>query len=448
VTARGGYPAFIAELAFPANRSKLWISIGSGYGTALVFGLLAGAAHALTLVPLIWPLYAIVGFKLITNTLSLLTLRRDVLVLEAGGLNVLADLLAMTGAVYFTGAQASPLFAIYLIEISVVALLTNLGTTVLVAGAAFLLYGTMVTLVHAGVLPAMPTPLETTGFTWSYLVTELVVVALLLGTPTFYTAAILRLLREKERALEARNRELVEAGTQKSQFMANITHELRTPIHGICGLSDLVESGVYGPVTDKQVEAQQMIKRSARSLLQLIDDLLELARADAGKLRYAPSDVDLGDLLPSVMATVRWMQGTEERRLDLDVEGDLPVLYTDRGKLNQILINLLSNAVKFTGDGGRITLRARSAGDRGVLLEVEDDGVGIPEAEIDRIFEAFHQVDGSAERQFGGAGLGLALVRRLADVLGATVRVASVQGKGSTFTVVLPLRHEGDTAAA
>ena len=434
------YPAFLAEVALPRNRKNLRFSIVTGYGTVLVFGLLGVGARAFGLFPFLWPLYSLVAFKLVVNTLSYLSLRYEVLVLELAGLNVAADLLAMTGAVYFTGGPESPLFAIYGIEISIVALLTNRGTTVLVGSSAIALYGTMVLLVRSRVFPALPTPAVTAGgITGGYVVIQLVLVVIVLGVPTFYTAAILKVLRDKEHALSERNRELVEASKHKSQFMANVTHELRTPIHGICGLSDLVSAGIYGPVSEKQKDAQQKIKRSAQSLLGLIDDLLQLARSDAGKITFTVSRVDLGELLPSVVANVRWMQGTKgQQRVDLELEEGLSPIFTDRGKLTQILINLLANAVKFTPDGGVIALRARSLGADRVELCVEDTGVGIPAAELGKIFEAFHQVDATAEREYGGAGLGLSLVRRLVEVMGGEVRVASVEGKGSTFTVTLP----------
>lgn len=434
------YPAFLAEVALPRNRKNLHFSIVSGYGTALVFGVLAVAADALGLLPFVWPLHALVAFKLLANTLSLLSVRRDVLVLETAGLNVAADLLAMTGGVYFTGGPESPLFAIYGIEISVVALLTNRGTTLLVGGSAVALYGAMVVLVWAHVLPLLPTPSHAAGgITAGYVVMVLLMVAVVLGTPTFYIAKIVGELREKGRALEERNRQLVEAGRHKSQFMANITHELRTPIHGICGLTDLVTAGIYGPVTDRQKDAQQSIKRSARGLLALIDDLLELARADAGKMEFTPTEVDLTELLPSVLATMRWMTGTKTHRLELDLPEGLPRLTTDRARLNQILINLLANAVKFTPDAGLITLRARARGTSAVTLHVEDTGIGIPTSQLAHIFEPFHQVDATAEREFGGAGLGLSLVRRLLDGMGGEIQVESTEGKGSTFTVTLPL---------
>jgi signal transduction histidine kinase len=443
------YPAFLAEVALPQNRKNLRFSIATGYGTALVFGLLTAGARGFGLLPFVWPLYALVVFKVVANTLSYLSLRYEVLVLEMAGLNVAADLLAMTAGVYFTGGPESPLFAIYGIEISIVALLTNRGTTLLVGSSAIGLYGAMVILVRAQVFPAIATPAASAGgITLGYVIMQLLLVVIVLGVPTFYTAAILKVLRDKERALEERNRELVEASKHKSQFMANVTHELRTPIHGICGLSDLVSAGIYGPVSEKQKDAQQKIKRSAQSLLGLIDDLLQLARSDAGKITFTVSRVDLGELLPSVVANVKWMQGTKgQQRIDLEMEAGLPAIFTDRGKLTQILINLLANAVKFTPDGGVIVLRARASAAAMVALSVEDNGVGIPAAEVGKIFDAFHQVDATAEREYGGAGLGLSLVQRLVEVMGGEVRVESVEGKGSTFTVTLP-RSQSEAARA
>ena len=436
------YPAFLAEVALPQNRKNLRFSIVTGYGTALVFGLLAFAAHGFGLLPFVWPLYALVAFKIFTNTLAYLSLHYNALVMELVGLNTIADLLTMTGAVYFTGGPESPLFAIYGIEISVIALLSNRGVTILVGAVAITLYGSMVILVRSGAIPAIPTPAATVGgITGGYVFMDLLLIAVVLGVPMFYTAAILQALRDKGRELEERNHELVEAGKHKSQFMANVTHELRTPIHGICGLSDLVSAGIYGPVTEKQRDAHQKIKRSAQSLLGLIDDLLQLARSDAGKITYTVSSVVVAELLPSVVANVRWMQGTKQQKIELDMEADLPPLFTDRGKLTQILINLLANAVKFTPDGGLITLRARKSGADALMFVVEDSGVGIPKAEIGRIFEAFHQVDATAEREYGGAGLGLSLVLKLVEVMGGEVNVSSVEGEGSTFTVTLPLRQ-------
>jgi signal transduction histidine kinase len=229
--------------------------------------------------------------------------------------------------------------------------------------------------------------------------------------------------------------------------MANVTHELRTPIHGICGLSDLMESGIYGPVTVKQKDAQQSIKRSARSLLALIDDLLELSRADAGKLGVRPEAVDVAELVTTVVAAARWMVGTKALTVETEVAGDLPGVESDARALKQVLLNLLSNAAKFTDEGGRIVVRARRAGDGAVRLEVSDSGVGIAPEDQARIFEEFHQIDGSAERQFGGVGLGLAVVRRLTEAVGAEVDVKSEPGKGATFGVLVPVAWKGGEGA-
>ncbi len=199
--------------------------------------------------PFVWPLYALVAFKLFANTLAYFSLRYDALVMELVGLNTIADLLTMTGAVYFTGGPESPLFAIYGIEISVIALLSNRGVTILVGTLAIALYGTMVALVRSHVIPMIPTPAAVVGrITGGYVLMDLLLIAVVLGVPMFYTAAILQALRDKGRARGAQS-SARRGGKHKSQFMANVTHELRTPIHGICGLSDLVSAGIYGPVT-------------------------------------------------------------------------------------------------------------------------------------------------------------------------------------------------------
>lgn len=435
------YPSFIAVMAAEGNRPKLVLSIWSGYCLAIAFGLFALLANFQGLLPWSVSFYALVLAKLASNTLALLSLRARRFVLEANSLNLMADLLVMTGAIYFTGGLLSPLLTIYVIEIAVVALVTNLGITLLTSAAAILLYSTMALAVQAGWLPSWPPPVAWShGLTTGYVVTGLLYAAFVLGVPTFFTSAILRLLRQKERALQARSDELIEAGRQKSQFMANITHELRTPIHGILGLSELVSEGIYGPVTDKQKDAMLGVKRSAKGLLQLIDDLLQLAGSDAGKLELKVSRVDLAELLENVVSSVRWMQGTKPLELNLLIEPALPTLETDRAKLVQVLLNLVSNAVKFTPEQGRVVVRAARARGPWVELVVEDDGVGIAPEELPHIFDEFRQVDGSTSREYGGVGLGLALAQRLVELMGGRITVESEPGRGSTFTVRLPLR--------
>jgi signal transduction histidine kinase len=433
------YPAFIAEMARESNRKRLWAGVWSGYAMAFAFAVLAIAGQMQGLVPVRWEFFALIVVKLATNTAAFMGLRSNRLVLETSGLNVVADIVVMTGTIYVTGGQLSPLFAIYVIEVAVLALLSNLGVTIIVSALVISAYTAMSLLIHAGIIPAYPPPAVAAGsVTDGYLVTDIVFSSFVIVVPAFFTSLMLRVVKRHEAALEARTAELVDAGKQKSLFMANVTHELRTPIHGICGLSDLVETGVYGPVTDRQAAAQQSIKQSAQSLLRLVDDLLTLSKADASRLELKTSEVDLDELVRGVVASAKWIVGNKDLTLTVDVAAGVPAVLTDRGKLNHVLVNLLSNAVKFTPDGGEIKLSARASGDDHVAISVEDNGPGIPPEQLELIFEAFHQVDGKMEREYGGVGLGLSLVKRLTNIVGAEIRVDSVVDQGTTFTVLLP----------
>jgi len=432
-------PRFVAEIGSPAHREQLRAGIATGYLTVLGFLGLGILAHVTGVLAFQRTFFVPLVAKVVANTLSWIAIRKDRWVLASAGLNVLADMFAMTALIYFTGAEQSHLFPIYLIEITVLALLGNVGITACGAIVAVTMYGAMAVLVSRGVIPHYPQP---AALAWPMsaraIAIDVLYTAFVLGVPTYFTARILQDLREKTRALEERTQALVEAGRQKSQFMANVTHELRTPIHGICGLSDLVESGIYGPVSPKQRDAQQSIKRSARSLLALIDDLLQLSRADADKLTLTPEQVDVAELVTTVAAAARWMVGTKNLTIETDVASDVAPVHADPRGLKQVLLNLLSNAAKFTPEGGRIVLRARTDGDAAVRLEVQDSGIGIAPEDQERIFEEFRQLDGSAERAYGGVGLGLAVVRRLTDAMGARVDVKSAKGAGATFGVSVP----------
>jgi signal transduction histidine kinase len=259
--------------------------------------------------------------------------------------------------------------------------------------------------------------------------------------PTVFTSRIMAKLRDRELKLEARTAELIEAGKQKSVFLASVTHELRTPIHGVQGMAELISTGVYGPVGEKQRDAAATIKRNAQSLLHLIDDLLALVRADVGRLEPKWSPVDLRELVDQVTGSVQWMLATKQLTLIAEVSDE--VVESDRRLLGHILVNLVANAAKFTPERGEVQVRAEVRGEH-FVLEVEDTGIGIPEDKLQVIFEAFRQVDGGDERTYGGVGLGLALVHRLCDLLAGKVEVASTVGKGSRFTVTLPRRSEPD----
>ena len=435
----------LAELAKLRNPRTLLFGVISGYAVTACFAVLVWIAIATDTLPWHWIFGALLGAKLCTNTLALIALRLDKWSLEFGGLNVAMDAVVMTGAIWATGDISSPIVAIYTIEVTVLALLTNLTCTVLIGAFALVLFITMGVLVQYGVLPQYPTPVEWTGRNGQYFALAISFTAFVIAAPTWYTAGILRRLRDREHALEAKTVALVDAGKQKAQFMANITHELRTPLQGVIGLSELVSKGIYGETSERQRQAMTDIKNSAKRLHALIDDLLQLSMHDAGKLEVKLESVNLDELVASTAASAQWLFGGKQLSVSVDVKPGTPAIRTDRTKVTQVMLNLLSNAIKFTPDGGSITLQVGPTDD-GVELAVSDTGVGIPASALARVFDEFYQVDGSPVREYGGVGLGLSLVKRLVELLGGTVAVESQVDRGSRFAVRLPLAPPGEAA--
>ena len=440
-------PGFVAEMAAPANRPKLWFGVWSGFAITVGFAALAVAAALFDLTPWRWAFLWLVSVKLLTNSLAWLGLVRDRWVMETQSINTIADVCLLTAAIYFTGGPYSPLLSTYVIIIAVLSLLTNLGVTILMAGFIVLSFSTMLILMTTGVLPPTPIPgspgqIPSIG----YVLTAIAFCALVVGVPAFFSAATLRLLRTKESEIEKRTALLISAATQRSQFVASMTHELRTPIHGVQGLADVIAAGVYGPVTDKQKDACAAIKRSAQSLLALVDDVLQLTRAEAGKIDARPGPVKIAELVERVSESVSYMVGTKKLTLETKVEKDLLPITSDERWLAHILVNLIANAVKFTPEGGRVTVSASVSGNDLVLC-VEDTGIGIAEEDRERIFEPFRQGEKGDERGYGGVGLGLALVAKLVELLGARVELESEVGKGSTFRVLVPTSWKGRRTA-
>ncbi|HUD71152.1 MAG TPA: ATP-binding protein [Dongiaceae bacterium] len=237
--------------------------------------------------------------------------------------------------------------------------------------------------------------------------------------------------------LQASNLELQRANSLKSEFLANMSHELRTPLNAIIGFSELLLDPGFGSLNDDQRGYAGDIHSSGRHLLALINDILDLSKIEAGKMRLTREVFEIGAVVEEAMALLR----VEAARKGLDLLSRVPEPWTaldaDRSKVKQILSNLLSNAVKFTPQGGRVTLSALRAGSM-LHLEVEDTGIGIRAEDHRRIFEAFTQVDGSLARQYQGTGLGLTLVKRFAEMHGGGVALDSEPGRGSRFTVIIP----------
>lgn len=235
------------------------------------------------------------------------------------------------------------------------------------------------------------------------------------------------------------------ANRAKSDFLAVVSHELRTPLTEIIGYAELLELGIPEPVTELQHEQVQRIASSARHLLTLIEEILTVVSVEAGRAKVIAERVRLGELLDRVVSIVG--PSASEKGLGLKVEADAPEAWVvvDAGKVTQILLNLLTNAVKFT-PAGEVALRAGLAPDA-LRLTVSDTGIGMTEAHRARAFEPFWQAEEAVTRQAGGTGLGLTVTRRLVVLLGGEVEVESEPGRGSTFTVRLPLPMRGGAAA-
>jgi PAS domain S-box-containing protein len=248
-----------------------------------------------------------------------------------------------------------------------------------------------------------------------------------------------------ERAVELEHLRAVadEANRAKSAFLAMMSHELRTPLNAIGGYVQLLEMGINGPVTDSQLESLERISRSQRHLLRLINDVLNLARIEAGRVDYNLEDVAIGEVVNGVLAMVEPQYAARKLELIVNVDRDV-CAYADRDKVQQILLNLLSNASKFTPPNGSVTIETpprRSEADGTVALSVRDTGVGIPADRLSRVFEPFVQVDDSHARRSEGTGLGLAISRDLARGMNGDLDVTSTVGVGSTFTLTLPIKR-------
>ena len=238
--------------------------------------------------------------------------------------------------------------------------------------------------------------------------------------------------------LEEQYRRVQEADRLKSEFLANMSHELRTPLNGIIGFAELMHDGKVGPVSAQHKEFLGDILTSSRHLLQLINDVLDLAKVESGKMEFRSEPVDLAKLVSEVRDILRTLAATKRIRIDAEVDATLTGVVIDPAKLKQVLYNYLSNALKFTPDEGHVTVRVGPAASDTFRLEVEDTGIGIWPEDMSRLFVEFQQLDASAAKKYPGTGLGLALTKRVVEAQGGRVGVESVPGQGSTFAAVLP----------
>jgi diguanylate cyclase (GGDEF)-like protein/PAS domain S-box-containing protein len=264
---------------------------------------------------------------------------------------------------------------------------------------------------------------------------------------------------ERTKELEKANRELERSSRLKSQFIATMSHELRTPLNSILGFSELLMDEVFGSLTEKQKRYVNNIYNSGNHLLQLINNILDIAKIESGKIELHYEGFSVQQAISEVEAVIKSLFDRKRQSLSINIEDNVSAIKADRIKFKQIFYNLLSNAVKFTPEGGSISVQARLTRDEGrgmmdessidlaseasgrpssIEISVTDTGIGIKKEDHERIFSEFEQVDSSFSRRYEGTGLGLALTKKLVELHGGEIFVESEEGKGSTFTVILP----------
>ncbi len=244
---------------------------------------------------------------------------------------------------------------------------------------------------------------------------------------------------EQRRAeLQEQNRRIQEATRLKSEFLANMSHELRTPLNGIIGFSEFLIDGKPGSLNAKQKEYLNDILNSGKHLLQLINDILDLAKVESGKLSLVLEDFSLGTVIQEVTSTVSPTVKKKNMNFTITISPEIDQVRQDKHKLKQILYNLISNALKFTDSQGTVEVVVRQFQTDTILFQVKDTGIGIKQEDIGKLFSEFQQLDTGADRHFQGTGLGLALTKKLVEFMNGRIEVESEFGKGSIFSIILP----------
>jgi len=245
-----------------------------------------------------------------------------------------------------------------------------------------------------------------------------------------------RLFRE----IEEKGRELESANQHKSEFLANMSHELRTPLNAILGYTELILDNIYGDVPEKIQEVLERLEKNGRHLLNLINDVLDLSKIEAGQLTLSLNEYSMGDVIQTVSTSVEALAAEKDLDLKVEVSKDLSIGKGDEQRIAQVILNLVGNAIKFT-DEGEVKIEVTVSNET-FLVSVHDTGPGVTEADQQKIFDEFQQADGSSTRKKGGTGLGLSISKKIIDMHGGRIWVESTLGKGSTFRFTLPIRVE------
>jgi len=243
--------------------------------------------------------------------------------------------------------------------------------------------------------------------------------------------------------LSAANAALEKASRLKDEFLASMSHELRTPLTGILGLSEALQMQTFGSLNEKQAKALMNVETSGRHLLELINDILDLSKIEAGKLDLLFELCSVADICQSSLQLTKGLANQKKQNIHFTINSPTAYIRADARRMKQMLVNLLSNAVKFTPDGGELGLEVETVEDRkAIFFSVWDKGIGIKPEEMEKIFKPFIQLDSSLARQYSGTGLGLSLVKRMAELHGGSIEVESVPAEGSRFTIILPWSAE------
>jgi PAS domain S-box-containing protein len=244
---------------------------------------------------------------------------------------------------------------------------------------------------------------------------------------------------ELEKRVDERTTELVRANRAKDEFLANMSHELRTPLSSILATSELLLEGVRGPMNERQEQAVQIIQSSGDHLLGLINDILDIARIEAGKFELHPENVEVNEICQSSLVFIKQLADKKSIEVKYSASPTSLTVFADPKRLKQILVNLLNNAAKFTPEKGTITLKVQADAKAGLMhFSITDTGIGIKPEDLPKLFKPFEQLDASLSRQYEGSGLGLSLVKRLIDIHKGHIKIQSEVGKGSCFTFDLP----------
>ncbi|MBD2152149.1 PAS domain S-box protein [Pseudanabaena sp. FACHB-1277] len=259
--------------------------------------------------------------------------------------------------------------------------------------------------------------------------------------------------KQAEIQLQRINEELIKATRLKDEFLANMSHELRTPLNAILGMTEILQEGILGDLNDRQMQSLQTIEKSSNHLLELINDILDVAKVEAGQIKLFCQPCHVETLCQSGLLFIKQQAFTKNIQLETEIPAHLPTINLDERRIRQVLINLLNNAVKFTPDGGKVSIKVNyiAFSDKDAIahngavtcdkleISIVDTGIGIAPDQIQRLFQPFVQVESALNRSYNGTGLGLALVKRLVELHGGEVRLTSELGVGSCFTIALPI---------